>query len=59
VIRFPVNQNPGIRWDVLITGFGKFCVNQKNERRGRTPATGDEIMLEPGKIVTFKWDYLI
>ena len=40
--------------DVMITSFGKFCVNQKNERRGRNPATGDAIMLEPRKVVTFK-----
>jgi len=25
--------------DLLITGFGKFCVNQKQERRGRNPQT--------------------
>lgn len=40
--------------DVLISGFGKFCVNHKNERRGRNPATGDEMMLVPRKVVTFK-----
>jgi integration host factor subunit alpha len=40
--------------DVLISGFGKFCVNQKNARRGRNPATGDEMMLEPRQVVTFK-----
>ena len=25
--------------DVLVSGFGKFCVNEKKERRGRNPAT--------------------
>jgi len=40
--------------DVLISGFGKFCVNHKNERKGRNPATGDAMMLEARKIVTFK-----
>ena len=40
--------------DVLISGFGKFCVNEKRERRGRNPATGDEMMLRPRKVVTFK-----
>jgi integration host factor subunit alpha len=40
--------------DVLISGFGKFCVNHKNERKGRNPATGDAMMLAPRKIVTFK-----
>jgi integration host factor subunit alpha len=40
--------------DVLISGFGKFCVKQKDERKGRNPATGDSMMLAPRKIVTFK-----
>ena len=40
--------------DVLISGFGKFCVKEKRERRGRNPATGDSIMLRPRKVVTFK-----
>ena len=40
--------------DVLISNFGKFCVNQKKERRGRNPATGDAMMLASRKIVTFK-----
>jgi integration host factor subunit alpha len=40
--------------DVLVSGFGKFCVNDKKERRGRNPATGDEMMLRPRKVVTFK-----
>jgi len=40
--------------DVLISNFGKFCVNQKKERRGRNPATGDAMMLAPRKVVTFK-----
>jgi len=40
--------------DVLISGFGKFCVNQKAERKGRNPATGGSMMLKPRKVVTFK-----
>jgi len=40
--------------DVLVSNFGKFCVKQKDERRGRNPATGDAMMLTPRKIVTFK-----
>jgi integration host factor subunit alpha len=40
--------------DVLISGFGKFCIREKKERRGRNPATGDSMMLEPRKVVTFK-----
>jgi integration host factor subunit alpha len=40
--------------DVLISGFGKFCINEKKERRGRNPATGEDMMLDPRKVVTFK-----
>jgi integration host factor subunit alpha len=40
--------------DVLISGFGKFCVKKKRERRGRNPATGEELMLEARRVVTFK-----
>ena len=40
--------------DVLISGFGKFCVKEKSQRRGRNPATGDELMLSARRVVTFK-----
>jgi integration host factor subunit alpha len=40
--------------DVLISGFGKFCVKEKKERKGRNPATGDNLMLKPRKVVTFR-----
>ena len=40
--------------DVLVSGFGKFCVKEKRERRGRNPNTGEDMMLEARKVVTFK-----
>ena len=40
--------------DVLISGFGEFCVKEKSERRGRNPATGEDMMLPPRKVVTFR-----
>ncbi len=40
--------------NVLISGFGKFCIKEKKERRGRNPATGDSMMLAPRRVVTFK-----
>ena len=40
--------------DVLISGFGKFCVREKGERRGRNPATGEDIVLDARRVVTFK-----
>lgn len=40
--------------DLMISGFGKFQVNEKAPRKGRNPATGDTMMLKGRKIVTFK-----
>jgi integration host factor subunit alpha len=40
--------------DLLISGFGKFCVKDKRERRGRNPATGQDMMLEKRRVLTFK-----
>jgi integration host factor subunit alpha len=40
--------------DVLISGFGKFCLKEKGERKGRNPQTGEDLMLSPRRIVTFK-----
>ena len=39
--------------DVLISGFGKFCVKGKHERRGRNPANGNGLILEARRVVTF------
>ena len=40
--------------DVLISGFGKFCVREKSERQGRNPATGGAMTLSARRVVTFK-----
>ena len=40
--------------DLLVSGFGKFCVKGKGKRRGRNPATGHDLELRARKIVTFK-----
>ena len=40
--------------DVLISGFGKFCVKDKKQRRGRNPATGNDLILRERRVVTFK-----
>jgi integration host factor subunit alpha len=39
--------------DVLVSGFGKFRVREKKERRGRNPATGGVMMMRPRRVVTF------
>jgi len=41
--------------DVMISGFGKFCVKEKHKRKGRNPATGSEITLPAKKVVTFSY----
>ena len=66
-IGFPKNQSVGLvetllelikktlesGEDVLVSGFGKFRVKEKKERRGRNPATGSDMMLRPRKVVKF------
>ncbi len=39
---------------VKISGFGNFVVRHKNARKGRNPQTGQEILLEARKVLTFK-----
>jgi integration host factor subunit alpha len=39
---------------VLISGFGKFCVRKKAKRKGRNPATGEDMLLAPRRVVTFQ-----
>ncbi len=40
--------------DVLISGFGRFCVKEKQQRRGRNPQTGQDMMLRDRRVVTFR-----
>jgi len=40
--------------DVLISGFGKFCVKDKGKRRGRNPQTGQDMTLESRRLVSFR-----
>ena len=40
--------------NVMVSGFGKFQVNEKAPRKGRNPATGKEMMLGGRRTVTFK-----
>jgi integration host factor subunit alpha len=42
------------REDVLVSGFGKFSLKDKNDRRGRNPATGEDITLDARRVVIFK-----
>ena len=40
--------------DLLISGFGKFHVRQKNERRGRNPQTKESLILRARRVLVFK-----
>ena len=40
--------------DVLLSGFGKFCVREKRQRRGRNPATEEDMILRARRVVTFR-----
>ena len=45
--------------DVLVSGFGKFCVKDKQARKGRNPATGEDAILPARRVVTFKCSGLL
>jgi len=45
--------------DVMISRFGKFCVKDKSERRGRNPYTGNDMMLGSRRIVVFKCSHVL
>lgn len=40
--------------DILISGVGKFYLNDKNERPGRNPTTAEEIMVSARRVVRFR-----
>jgi integration host factor subunit alpha len=39
---------------IKISGFGNFVVREKKPRPGRNPQTGQEIMIEARRVLTFK-----
>ena len=39
--------------NVKLSGFGNFTVRNKAERTGRNSKTGDEVPIEPRRVVTF------
>jgi integration host factor subunit alpha len=45
--------------DVLISGYGKFCVKEKKTRRGRNPATGEDMLLDKRKVVVFRCSHIL
>lgn len=39
--------------DIMVSGFGKFRVDEKAPRKGRNPATCEKVILEERRVVTF------
>jgi integration host factor subunit alpha len=40
--------------DVKISGFGNFEVRNKSARPGRNPRTGEDVIIPPRRVITFK-----
>jgi integration host factor subunit alpha len=49
-----IKQNLAKGEDILISGFGKFCVQEKKPRKGRNPQTGEDLFLDGRRVVTFR-----
>jgi integration host factor subunit alpha len=50
IIKFELDEgNP-----VMVSGFGKWTVKAKRERKGRNPQTGEDLSIRARKVVTFK-----
>lgn len=45
--------------DVKLSGFGHFMLREKHARRGRNPKTGQDITIEPRRVVTFRASQLL
>lgn len=45
--------------EVLLSGFGKFCVKDKKRRRGRNPQSGEDLILGERRVVTFKYSSVL
>jgi len=41
--------------DVMISGFGKWSVKSKRARRGRNPQTGEKIVVDARRVITWKY----
>ncbi len=45
--------------NVKISGFGSFVVRAKNDRVGRNPHSGEELLIPARKVLTFKPSQLL
>jgi integration host factor subunit alpha len=39
---------------VKLSNFGNFCLRDKNERPGRNPRTGEDVLIPARRVVTFR-----
>jgi integration host factor subunit alpha len=44
---------------VKISSFGSFSVNNKNQRIGRNPKTGEEVPITPRRVLTFRPSHIL
>ena len=45
--------------NVKISSFGSFAVRQKGERMGRNPKTGEEVPIDPRKVLVFRASHVL
>jgi len=45
--------------DVKLSSFGSFIVRQKNGRIGRNPKTGEEVPIDPRRVLTFRASHVL
>ncbi len=41
--------------DVMISGFGKWALKSKHARKGRNPKTGEPMLLNARRVITWKY----
>ena len=45
--------------DVKLSSFGSFLVRHKNGRMGRNPKTGEEVPIEPRRVLSFRASHVL
>jgi len=45
--------------DVKLSSFGSFLVRHKNGRVGRNPKTGEEVPIEPRRVLSFRASHVL
>ncbi len=45
--------------EVKLSSFGSFIVRQKNGRIGRNPKTGEEVPIQPRRVLTFRASHVL